>query len=352
MVSRPLQNVETRPRRRVTINDLAGHLGLTKSTVSRALNDYPDISPSTRARVKRQAEIMGYRPLSQAQAIRTGRTRSIGLVVQSDLHDGYRPFLSEFFAGMAEEAGSQNWTLAVANADVEEEVSDVYRRLVDERKVDGFVLPRTRTRDPRVTLLRSLDVPFVLYGRTADSSGCAWFDILGEDAMSEAVQRLHALGHRRIAHIAGQDGYYYSEIRLKGYRDGLAKAGLSFDARLVVRNCADHENGLNAGRKLLALDDCPTAVVAAVDIGALGFYQAAAERGLQIGKDVSVISYDGTTIAAYANPPLSTYEVDNRHAGARLASLLIRRIRGEAPETLRELAPASFVERSSAAPLT
>lgn len=350
MVSRPLANMGAKSRRRVTINDLAGHLGLTKSTVSRALNDYPDIAPGTRKRVKRQAEIMGYSPLSQAQAIKTGRTRSIGLVVQSDLHDGYRPFLSEFFAGMAQEAGSQNWTLAVANADSEEEVTDVYRRLVDERKVDGFVLPRTRTRDPRVTLLRNLDVPFVLFGRTANDSGCAWYDVLGEDAMSEAVQRVYALGHRRIAHMAGQDGYYYSEIRLKGYREGLAEVGLKFDADLVERNCATHENGLTAGRALFALDEPPTAIVAAVDMGALGAYQAAAEAGLQIGTDVSVISYDGTPLGAYANPPLTTYEVDSRHAGARLASLLIRRIRGEAPENLRELGPARFVERSSAAP--
>ncbi|MEM6637282.1 MAG: substrate-binding domain-containing protein [Pseudomonadota bacterium] len=337
-------------RPRVTINDLAEKLGLTKSTVSRALNGYSDIAPGTRVRVRKQAEAMGYRPLSHAQAIRTGRSRSIGLVLQTDLHDGYRPFLSEFLAGMTQAAGEEDWTLSIAHADTEDAVLERFQRLISERKVDGFVLPRTKTRDKRVALLRDLEMPFILFGRTEDDANCPWFDILGEDAMADAVMRLAHLGHRRIAHIGGQADYYYSVLRAEGFVRGMRQAGLEHAADLIYSDAATHARGYDAARRLFALDAPPTAIVAAVDLAALGAYDAASEAGLIVGRDVSIIGYDGSPVGAHANPPLSTFSVDSRQAGERLAALLIRRIRGEAPESLRELAEATFIPRGSVGP--
>ncbi len=124
-------------RKRVTISQLADALGLTKGTVSRALNGYPDISDGTRQRVERQAERMGYRPLGQAQGIRTGRTRSLGLVLQMNVHDAQRPFLADFIAGISQTAAEENWSLSVATAGSKPEMLDAMERLIDERKADG-----------------------------------------------------------------------------------------------------------------------------------------------------------------------------------------------------------------------
>ncbi|MEX0286878.1 MAG: LacI family DNA-binding transcriptional regulator [Paracoccaceae bacterium] len=337
-------------RRRVTISDVARYLDLTKGTVSRALNGYADISETTRLRVRRAADQLGYRPLSHAQAIRTGRVRSIGLVLQVNEHDGHRPFVADFLAGVSEGASREDWTLTVATAESEEDTLRLLEKISDERKADGFILPRTQVADRRIDFLRDHGTPFVLYGRTGNTSGCAWYDIQSEDAMTDAVLRLSALGHRRIAFVPGGPGYTYAELRLDGYRDGLDRAGLSIDPALIAQPAVDREAGGLATETLLDLPDRPTAIVFAVDQAAFGAYDAARRHGLKIGRDLSLIAYDGIPESSFVDPPLSTYAVDTRKAGERLADLLIRRARGADPEELRELDKARFLNRGSHGP--
>ena len=339
-----------RRRPRVTIADVSSALGLTKSTISRALNDYPDISPRTRKRVRMAARSMGYRPLSHAQAIRTGRARALGLVIQIDEHDAHRPFLADFLAGISFVASSEGWTITVATADGEAATLLTMKRLLDEHKVDGFILPRTLSRDPRVEILRGEDVPFVMFGRTGDSYGCAWYDIRSEDAMEDAVGRLASLGHRRIAFVNGGSRYQYSRLRIAGYRRGLERAGIEEDPCLIRTDALIPDQGEAAAESLLALRRPPTAVVFAVDSAALGLYRTTRRRGLDVARHLSVIGYDGIPDGSHADPPLSTYAVDVRRAGERLAQMLIERVRGAEPELLRETAPATFVDRGSIGP--
>lgn len=348
-VSRSQMNQLRRPPR-VTISQLADALGVSKGTVSRALNDYPDISESTRHRVKRQAERMGYRPLSHAQAIRTGRTRSIGLVLQTGVYDGQRPFLAEFLAGVTQAASGENWSLTVATAASDSDMLATLSRLIEEHKADGFILPRTMIADPRVALLREAGAPFIMYGRTQDAAGCSWYDILGEHAMRDAVLRLADLGHRRIAFVNGGSEFYYSHLRRQGYLEGLERAGLTADPAIMAGDALTRAQGKRATAQLLRLDRPPTAIVFAVDLAAIGAYDAAAECGIEIGREVSVIGYDGVPEGGFARPPLTTFDVDSQRAGARLAHLLIRQIRGEDPETLRETEHARLVVRGSDAP--
>ena len=329
-------------RTRVTIADVADALGLTKGTVSRALNGYPDISDATRQRVRRKAEMLGYRPLAQAQAIRTGRSRAIGLVLQTDIPGAQRPFLSDFLAGVTSAASAASWTLTVATSAGEAEMLATLERLVDERKADGFILPRTWRDDTRMKLLRRIGVPFVLYGRVADPEGCAWFDILGEEAMREAVARLVSHGHTRIAFVNGGMEYNFSGLREEGFYRGMAEAGLPVVPELVLSDAMTLEAGAAATECLLSQDAPPTAIVFAVDAAALGAYRATESLGLKIGRDVSIISYDGIPEGAWVRPPLTTFSVDSRNAGARLCELLIRRVRGEPPENLRETALATL----------
>ena len=339
-----------RRRRRVTISDVAAELGMAKGTVSRALNEYPDIAPSTRERVRCVARKLGYQPLSHAQAIKTGRARSLGLVIQLSEHDAHRPFLADFLAGISFVASCESWTLTVATADSEGATLSTMRRLIDEHKVDGFILPRTLIDDSRSALLKDQEIPFVMFGRTRDSTGCAWYDVRSEDAMADAVVRLAGLGHRRIAFVNGGGQYQYSLLRLDGYRWGLARAGIEEDPDLVMSGALTPEAGEASGSSLLALPRPPTAVVFAVDSAALGLYRTARRRGLRIARHLSVIGYDGIPAGSHADPPLSTYAVDIRKAGERLARMLIDRIRGVAPESLRETVQATFVDRGSIGP--
>jgi len=335
---------------RVTISDVANALSLTKSTVSRALNGYPDIAQTTQLRVKRMAERMNYQPLSHAQAIKTGRTRSLGFVLQLADHDAQRPFLAEFLAGLSAGSTAEGYTLTVASADSGAHLIETFRRLLQDRKADGFILPRAMVADPRVALLRDANVPFVLYGRQDDPEGCCWFDMRGEDAMRDAVLHLANLGHRRIAFINGGTIYSYATLRQQGFETGMQQAGLAIDPDLIRENAVSLEGGQQSAAALLDLPNPPSAIVCAVDQVALGVYRAAAERGLAIGQDLSVVGYDGIPEGAHAQPPLTTFAVDNGAAGIELATLLIRRIRGEPHEDLRKTAAAVFVDRGSTGP--
>ena len=335
---------------RATIKDVADALGMSKSTVSRALNGYSDIAQSTRQRVAQTADRLGYRPMAQAQAIRTGLVRSLGLVLNVGGHGSHRPFLANFIDGISQRASAENWTLTVATATSSQGVLETIKRLDEEHKVDGFILPRTRVFDPRVAYLRDRDIPFIMFGRTGDDTGCGYYDIRGEEAMEQAVQRLVSLGHRRIGFINGLERYMYAKLRLEGFVSAMRAARLQWNERFYQRNAVTKEDGRHAGAALLDSPMRPSAVVCAVDLAALGLYQAATDRGLVIGKDLSVISYDGISEGEFASPPLTSFAVDNRQAGERLADLLIRRIRGAAPETLRQLGEATLIVRASDGP--
>ncbi len=334
-------------RPRVTISDVADKLGLTKGTVSRALNDYPDISESTRKRVRHVAESMGYRPLSHAQAIRTGMVRSVGLVLQTNQHDGHRPFLANFLAGISEATSAADWTMTMATASSDTDTQRLLAKLVEEHKADGFILPRTYMDDPRIEFLKRNGVPFVLFGRTDNPDGCAWFDIESEVAMEEAVCILYGLGHRRIGFVPGREGYTFSELRHGGFLSGLQMCGLEPDPDLIGPSALNHEAGAESTRILLHREAPPTAIIYSVDRAALGAYVATNELGLAIGQDLSVVAYDGVPEGALLNPPLSTFSVDMHEAGVQLSNLLIRRIGGESVEALRELGRARFLSRGS-----
>jgi LacI family transcriptional regulator len=337
---------------RVTISDVSDALGVTKSTVSRALNDYADISEATRLRVRRMAEKMGYHPLSHAQAIRTGQSKSLGFVVQMGDHDAQRPFLAEFLAGLSQGASAEGWTLTIAASDSDEATTKIFTDMIRNRKADGFILPRSMVVDPRVAMLREAEVPFVLFGRSSEPEGCAWFDVLGEQAMADAVSYLAQLGHRRIGFINGGMQYTYGALRREGYEAGMKAAGLEIHVEHVRENAMTLEAGEAAAMEILGSKAPPTALVCAVDMAALGVYRAAEKLGLQIGQDVSVIAYDGIPEGAHLRPPLSTNVVDFTLAGQRLSALLIQRIKGGAPEELRETVEATFLNRgSTGAPL-
>lgn len=349
-------NTGSSPRRgRVTINDLAERLGMSKSTVSRALNGYPDISEATRLRVSSMAKKIGYQPLSHAQAIRTGRVRALALVLQTDEPDRHNPFLQEFLMGACEAASAHGWTVTIATATSDADTLTVLDRLIDEHKADGFILPRTEVQDARVDLLRSKSVPYIMYGRTshgvppAQQEG-SWVDILGEAAMCSAVTRLAGLGHERIAYVGSTSNFNYSHLRRDGYKAGLAVAGLAYDPDLIKSGARTREEGAAQARQLLLHPEPPTGIVFATDMAALGAYSAVSDLGLEVGRDISIIGYDGVPEAEYARPSLTTYWVDTQRAGGRLAELLIRQIRGETAEALREVSEAKLIERQSDGP--
>ncbi len=334
---------------KVTISDLAESLELPKGTVSKALNGYGDISELTKARVTEAADKLGYRPLGHAQAIRTGRIKSVGLVLQTDEHDGYGIFLRDFLAGISQHSSAEGWTLTVASAGSQEEFEEVASRLVEQRKVDGFILPRPRVNDPRYLFLKTMGIPSVLFGRIdpdakSDDPMAAWYDIDGESLFASAVRRMWDFGHLRIGFVGAPDCYTFAHFRKAGYLQGLAEVGLPFDDDLVVADARTREDGAQAARRLLSLSEPPTAIIYSTDEAALGVYQVATDFGLRLGQDLSLSAYDGTILGQHMHPPLTSFRVDMCEAGAQLSSILVGLTEGESPDNLRKIAAAELVE--------
>jgi len=339
---------------RVTIVDVADRLGLTKGTVSRALNNYADISEDTRRRVSKAAQEMGYVPLASAQSIKTGRSRALGLVLEIDAHDQHSPFLTDFIAGITQAASHEGWTLTIAAARYGKDLRDTVERLRTAGKADGFIVQRTRVHDDRIEYMADRGIPFILYGRTrygeADQGGHSWFDISGERAMSQAYERLAGLGHQRIAFVGFDESYNFTRLRYEGFLAGCAAAGHAPDPELCCLGVRNGIEGEAATLKLMQLAEPPTAIVFATDEAAFGGYEAAARLGLRIGEDLSMISYDGVPRGRFLNPTLSSYHVDNHLAGETLARLLIRQLRGEPASALTQIADAVLFEGGSHGP--
>ena len=335
----------------VNLKALAQHLGLTVSTVSRALNDYSDISPATRARVKEAADQLGYRANQNARRLSIGTPETICYLMPRQIGANAQPFVGQLLAGLGEALSARNWDLLVSQADAS--VGDLanVERLVRSGRIAGLVFSRPLKNDPRVKLMQKLDCPFVVHGRTAKSDNYAWYDVDGEDAFVTAVNHLAQLGHRRIGFIGAPLQYQFAQERLDGYLRGLSHNGLEQDADLIQIAEFTDEGGTAASGILLDLPNPPTAIVCVTDMMALGALETLHARNLVPGQDVSVIAYDGLHFGKHANPPLTTMAQPQSHAGRRLGDMVLAIIDGADPTKLQELQRAHLVRRKTDGPV-
>ena len=337
-------------RRHVTIEDVARHLGVAKGTVSRALNGYPDVSPATRKRISDTAEKLGYRPSSIARKLKAKRVDAIGIVLPMADNLIADHFLSEFLDGVSHALDQRGQDLLVSTAPSVEATVGVYERLIAERKIDGLIVTRTRTDDPRITYLRERSFPFATHGQCGLPGGFAYFDIDNERAMLDAVAHAVSLGHKRIAYVGGPAAFNFSRLRLLGYRRGLREAGLSPSEELVIELPLGEEFGQAGALELLRLAEPPTALICVSDGLAIGAMRAARVLGLEVGRDVSVIGYDGVPVGAYVDPPLTSFSQSMRAAGAKVAGMVIDVIDGVDPDSLSHMGRAVLVRRGSDGP--
>lgn len=331
----------------VTIADLAAELGVTKSTVSRALNGYTDISEATRERVQAAARASGYFASCAARNLKRGRRETIGVVLPVQIGRLANPFLADFFDAVSRTLHDGGYDLLTSTADSAEDSLRTHERLIAARKVDGFIVPRTQVNDPRVSFLRQKGSPFVTHGRSAAQAHHAWFDIDNVSAFRQVVGHLVGLGHERIAFAGGAARFNFVSQRIEGFRAGLELASLPLDGSQILLGDLTPQSGLAIGRELLDASNPPTAVVCATDAIAIGVMRALSERGLKAGRDVSVTGYDDIPLAAFMDPPLTTFSQQTAMSGRRVAQMMLDLISGARPEDLQELHDAVFIRRAS-----
>jgi len=335
---------------KIGLRALSEHLGLTEGTVSRAINDYPDISVRTRERVKSAAAELGYRPNSSARRLATGNAECIGYVMP--WQDGHisEPFLGELLDGLSQMVSERHWDVNLAVSRSAKDELDIISRMAASGRVSGVVISRIMTHDPRIEKLRQLGVPFVTHGRSLESDDHAWFDIDNFSAFLEAVCHLVGIGHRAIAHIHGPLDYNFSVARLAGYRRGLLDNSIDLNPAFEAKSDMTVNGGYRAMRYLLSLTDRPTAVVCVSDMVAIGAMKAIREIGWQPGREISIIGYDGVPLSEHTHPALTTMAQPLQSAGARIAEMLLAVIDGDTPSEHQELWRATLMRRETDGP--
>lgn len=325
------------------LKQLAQSLGLSITTVSRALDGYSDVAADTRTRVREAADRAGYRPNASARRLRKQKAEVVAVTLPADPGHVAPVHLLDMLAGCAEHLAEARLNLILAPVPRGGSEVDLIRRLVDGRRADAMLLMRTRRQDERVTFLQARGTPFVTIGRTENATPHPFLDGDGEAGFRAATERFLAAGHRRIGHIAAPQDYYFAYARRRGWQGAMAAAGLP--VTLIAEGQPTEAGGFDAAMTLMMQRDGPTALTCATDEMALGALSAL--RQIKGGTGVAVVGHDDQPIGAFASPPLSSMRIDDPHLGATLGSLLLRAMAGEPAEALQEVRPLAFVDRES-----
>lgn len=324
-----------------TLRQVADEAGVSIATASRALAGSEPVSADKERRVREVARRLGYEPNRLAQSLRRRRTGSLGLVLPGFTN----PFFFELIAQTVEVGKEAGFTVLVSGS--EDPVSEVLR-LARAQVVDGAVVVAAH-RAPEQSRLRELHIPIVCFDRAPEDATGPVVQVDNERGAREVTVHLAAEGARRIAHVAGPDHVLASEPRRRGYRLGLADAGLVHDDRLEVTGDFTERAGYAAVRALLAVDPHIDGFVAANDLMAIGAMQALAELGRRVPDDVLVAGFDGIGLGEFTVPRLTTLaQPISQMARLAVGRLLDLVASGEVPDTREDVVvPGELVVRSS-----
>jgi DNA-binding LacI/PurR family transcriptional regulator len=312
---------------RVTIRDIAKRAGVSKGAVSYALNGRPGVSDDTRDRILAIADELGWYPNRAARALSAARAEACGLVLARPARTlALEPFFMEFIAGVESELSAHSIALTLQLVqDVEQEI-EVYRRWWGEHRVDGVLMVDLRVADPRVEELVRLGLPAVVVGGPVANTAlpAVWHD--EASVIVEAVQYLAALGHRRIAQVAGVAEFVHTIQRMDAFRQATADLGLEAE---IVETDYSAERGARATRKLLSAPEPPTAIVYDSDLLAVTGLGVAQQMGFAVPDDLSIVGWDDSLISQVVHPPLTAITRDIEAYGIAAAARLLAAVEGK-----------------------
>jgi LacI family transcriptional regulator len=324
----------------VTLDMVAQLAGVSASTVSRILNGTAVVSDAKKQAVDEAIARLGFVPNPVARGLAGGRTLSVGVITQSI----DSPFYGVGLRGIEDELNRVGYSpLFVSghwDAAQEARCIDVLR----SRRVDGIIVLTGRLSDNALrTTAKAL--PVVVTGRTLKAPGLFAMNFDNVEGARLATHHLLALGHRRIAFIAGDPGHPDANERQRGYRAALEAAGIAYDADLVAPGMFQEEGGVQAVERLLAGDKRFTAIFAANDQMAYGAALALHRRRLRVPDDISLMGFDDLPVSRYLNPPLSTVQHPAYELGRLAAAALLQLLRGEKPTA--QAPPPRVIARDS-----
>ncbi|MEZ4849210.1 MAG: LacI family DNA-binding transcriptional regulator [Bacteroidia bacterium] len=311
-------------KRAVTIKDLAKKLGVSKSTISRALRDHPNVKEATRVAVQKLAKELNYQPDRLALGLVGHKTYSLGLVVpRIDF-----PYFSHAVSGAQEIASRAGYQIIICQSNESLETEKAVINTLLANRVDGLMISisiETEEYD-HITDLQERGIPFVLFDRVIDCIKAPKVVMDNVDAAFRLVSHLIEQGYRRIAHIAGPRGLLVSEQRIKGYEQALRKYGLEYNPAWVIHSGFRVESGEQTTKQLLELNNRPDAIMAVSDSAAMGAVLAIEDAGLRVPDDIAVAGFNNEHFTRFVKPGLTTVSLPMYELGQQAVKMLLRQI--------------------------
>ncbi|SDC24250.1 transcriptional regulator, LacI family [Pelagirhabdus alkalitolerans] len=325
-----------------TIYDIAELSGYSITTVSKVLNDYPNVSQKAKKKVMQAVDELGYTPNSSARTLVTNKSWLIGVVFSENLGVGIaHPFFSEVIESFKKHVELYNFDLLFLsrNRGLEQETFNHLKH----RGVDGVVVVQAFG-DNMVNIDES-PFPIVFIDLPVDRPSSVHSD--NRHGSKLAVDHLVDLGHKKIAHIMGEQTVFAADERIKGFKKAMESHNLAIpETYMVSGGYFSYEGGREAMIKLLANQDKPTAVVVSGDMMAIGAMKVIEEAGLKVPDDISIIGFDDIAIAKHTNPPLTTIKQDKELIGRQAAIMLLDKMNGETKQYTK-VVPVQLIKRGS-----
>lgn len=310
----------------ITIKDIARKAGVSHTTVSRSLHGHPAIPEDTANRIKKIADELGYVPSAVARGLKNKRSGVLGVVMQRIID----PFYAEVLDGIEDELEARGYCILIASCQRDDKREKSIVRTMSERRVDGIIITSTAVGEAQRLKLSEFGVPAVVIHNQAvkDTPNSVFHNDI--EGSFQLTNHLIGLGHKKIGYIGNTEAERSSSDRLKGLQNALCAADLPFREEWVVD---DHkglpQNGAFAAEHLLHLPEKPTAVVCFNDMMAMGAMQQFIQAGYRVPQDVSFTGFDDIEIAAYVNPPLTTFRQPCYHLGQVAARMIVSIVENE-----------------------
>ena len=336
------------------LKELSERLGLSPTTVSRALNGYPEVNEETRQRVMAAAKRHNYRPNTRAIRLATGRAMAVGHVIPiAARHEIVNPIFADFIAGAGEtySRAGYDMVLSVVPDELEEQT---YRELKSKGSVDGVILHAPHMNDPRIPILIEIGLPFVVHGRaTGTEVPYSWIDVNNRRAFQRATEFLLDLAHQRIGLVNGLEYMDFAIRRRNGFESAMADRAMACDPDLMASEEMTEFSGFRAASRMLSLPNPPTAFLAASMLSGMGIRRAIEGRGLRLGRDVSLIIFDDdlSYLRNGEDVPIFTATRSSvREAGRLSAQMLLQIIADPATAPQNRLLEAELILGESTGP--
>lgn len=306
----------------VTIKDIARAANVSTNTVSRALNDKPDVKEETRQKILRIAGEMNYYPNVLAKSLISRTTKTIGVIVT----DNANPFYALVIKGIEDEARKNGYSIILCNTNevAEEELRAI--RVLQEKQVDGILLTPVQKDDRYIDVLRRAGIPTVLVNRHPASQDMSFVINDNNQGAYLAVQRLITIGKKRLAYISGPETISSARERLVGAQRAMLDAGMDPDSLMIETSNLGMDDGAAAMKNLLSGSVRPDGLFAYSDLLAIGALQAIRETRLNVPRDIAVVGYDDIEFARFLEIPLTTVRQPRYSIGREAVSLLIKRL--------------------------